>query len=457
MQKWEDYASEDDARFKNAAEELLRFVRMDIRGRILRGQGLLVLLYLASIQVIAYLYSIDALAYVPPLRGYLSIPIESLRRPWLYGAVLFGLFAAVLAAFLFLFLIVDWTINRIMGRLRMRWMHRPLMLCFLLLILLGLLFVLDGFPLMMIALFLVILSYLLCLDFGLFKWLPWAGRTWLLRRHYDTFLFAGARMNSLLPDGKDRPELHLLATNMTTGQLCSFSATGYLDDAVRCSKEPRSADSQEPLSTRPLEGGTLPVATGVAASSAFPPVFAPVVLRKKRDLKSITYSHRLTDGGVNDNLGITLLKAARQDSDLCIVSDAGAGFDADTDKQFPFSLSWIIRVIDILMRRVAEADAADVKEQPTKADAADCEKQPKCLVWDIREKPSQHVGGLAIDFAIWLEKVRTDLDRFSELEVRALCGTAMRSPTEFGLNRLPLRTLKSGMPGELALRACYRD
>ena len=111
---------------------------------------------------------------------------------------------------------------------------------------------------------------------------------------------------------------------------------------------------------------------------------------------------------MNDNLGITLLKATRQDSDVCIVSNAGASFDADRDQRFLLRTSWITRVTDILIHRVAEADGAGFAHKPRR------------LLWDIRNVPSQQVSGFATDFATWLEKVRTDLDSFSKLEVRAL-------------------------------------
>ena len=280
--KWADYASGDSARFKNAAEELLSFVRLDVRGRIIRGQFLLFLLYLAGIPFIAYLYSVDALAYLPLFGNYPRIPIASLHKPWLYTAVLLGLFAGALFAFLVLFSFADWITKFIVGQFKKPWLRRPLLpdFLFLPLVVLGLPFVLHGRTLIMSALFLLILWQLLRADSGLFRSLPWARPTWLLRRHYDNYLFAGAAMNSLSPSDEGRPELHLLATNMTTGKLCSFSASGYIDDVVE-NYENRAQSAET------LEGGTLPVSTAVAASSAFPPVFPPVLLRKRRDLKTL--------------------------------------------------------------------------------------------------------------------------------------------------------------------------
>jgi predicted acylesterase/phospholipase RssA len=60
-----------------------------------------------------------------------------------------------------------------------------------------------------------------------------------------------------------RPELTILTTSMTTGDCCSFTRDGF-----RAFTQPPS----------PRRGPHLHLAFAVAASSAFPPLFPPVVL-----------------------------------------------------------------------------------------------------------------------------------------------------------------------------------
>lgn len=87
------------------------------------------------------------------------------------------------------------------------------------------------------------------------------------------------------------PSLHLLATNLRTGELCSFSKEGYYIE--------RKSD---PL----FRSKIIPLWLGVAASSAFPPMFPPVEITRKWlsvPPERFPVSHLLTDGGVYDNLG----------------------------------------------------------------------------------------------------------------------------------------------------------
>ena len=130
---------------------------------------------------------------------------------------------------------------------------------------------------------------------------------------YRALLFG----RSTLQDLPGRPEFVINATNVETGTLWRFSRAVMADYKVGEIGRP-----------------DLPLASVVAASSAFPPFLSPFLLRvapgdfskkftkDERLLKNIS----LADGGVYDNLGLeTVWKAYRN----VLVSDAGAALQPD--------------------------------------------------------------------------------------------------------------------------------
>jgi len=130
---------------------------------------------------------------------------------------------------------------------------------------------------------------------------------------YRALLFGRATLQDL----PDKPEFVINATNVETGTLWRFSR------AVM-------ADYQVGEIARP----TLPLASAVAASSAFPPFLSPYLLRVHRsefskvatNTDALLSDISLTDGGVYDNLGLeTVWKAYRN----VLVSDAGAALQPD--------------------------------------------------------------------------------------------------------------------------------
>jgi len=136
---------------------------------------------------------------------------------------------------------------------------------------------------------------------------------------YRKHLFGNATLQDL-PD--DPPRFVINATNVQTGVLWRFSKPYMRDYQVGEVKRP-----------------TVPLATVVAASSAFPPVLSPARL----DLDPTSFSppsgepHHalpytkevyLSDGGVYDNLG---LETAWKRYDTILVSDAGMAMSADPD------------------------------------------------------------------------------------------------------------------------------
>lgn len=115
----------------------------------------------------------------------------------------------------------------------------------------------------------------------------------------------------------DSPVFVINATNLQTGRSFRFTKK-YM------------GDYRIGLIDRP----TLPIARAVAASSAFPPILSPVVIKDPGEFRFVegadlhgnpAYSRKLflTDGGVYDNLG---LETVWNRCSTILVSDAGAPF-----------------------------------------------------------------------------------------------------------------------------------
>jgi predicted acylesterase/phospholipase RssA len=135
-------------------------------------------------------------------------------------------------------------------------------------------------------------------------------RTGLLEYHYERFLYGDTSLFEL----PERPQLHILATNVSEGCLCSFNRNGLL------------------MVRRQLEGefridrihiGLATVAMAVAASSAFPGFFPPLELTGQDVGANVGEFGRqaYTDGGVFDNLGVRMFRCLERpllaDTPLC--------------------------------------------------------------------------------------------------------------------------------------------
>ena len=108
----------------------------------------------------------------------------------------------------------------------------------------------------------------------------------------------------------------------------------------------------------------LRVADAVMGSAAYPPFLPPFDWKRPFELNGKTDTHRVvvTDGGVFENLGVTVMEPGRDPQvsaicynvDIIIASDAGAGqFTGDT-----VPISWPTRmtqVVTVVMRKVQDA------------------------------------------------------------------------------------------------------
>ena len=141
----------------------------------------------------------------------------------------------------------------------------------------------------------------------------------LLAARYRESLFGDATLQDL-PDSADGPVFTLYATSLQTGS------------SVRLSRK-RLADYR----VGEIPNPTVPIATAVAASSAFPPVFVPLTLRTdpaawrqfttggadlfdRTEYRETLY---LGDGGIYDNMG---LERIWDRYETVLMSDAGSPF-----------------------------------------------------------------------------------------------------------------------------------
>jgi len=189
----------------------------------------------------------------------------------------------------------------------------------------------------------------------------------LVAREYRKALFG----NATLQDLPDSPRFVFNATNVQSGALVRFSKP-YIWD-WRVGKVPSP---------------TTELAVVVGASSAFPPVLSPVMLKFKESdfepnsgsgLQRPPFTTRmvLTDGGVYDNLGLeTAFKRCR----TLLVSDAGGQAQAEEDPAENWA-SHSKRVLDLVDNQVRSLRKRQLLDAFTSGDA---EHRRTGAFWSVR-------------------------------------------------------------------------
>ena len=178
----------------------------------------------------------------------------------------------------------------------------------------------------------------------------------------------------------------------------------------------------------------------VAASSAFPPAFSPVVLRlDPNDFRRSEFAElfervdlkrkvSLTDGGVYDNLGVHAIR----DSDTLLVSDASNPLEANGGRS-------VLRALSHRSKRPIEIAVEQTKALRRHAIVTQLERREKQgALWTIGTRLGRYP--LESPFAVkgeWrskLEAIRTRLNSFSDQEKGWLinwgylqCDLAIRS------------------------------
>ncbi len=122
-------------------------------------------------------------------------------------------------------------------------------------------------------------------------------RAGLLEYHYQKYLYGDTSLSEL----PQRPQLHILATNLSEGCICSFNRNGLLIQRRQAGNSFRFDRIHIGLATVPM---------AVAASSAFPGFFPPLELTGTDvGAPAGEFSRQaFTDGGVFDNLGVRLFR-----------------------------------------------------------------------------------------------------------------------------------------------------
>ncbi|MFO0969454.1 MAG: patatin-like phospholipase family protein [Gemmataceae bacterium] len=231
-------------------------------------------------------------------------------------------------------------------------------------------------------------------------------RTGLLEYYYQTCLYGDMSLFQL----RQKPELHILATNLSEGCLCSFNRNGLWIMRRQPGHHFRIDKVHVGLATVPM---------AVTASSAFPGFFPPVELTGA-DVGSAAGEfgrQAYTDGGVFDNLGVRMfrfLEPELQDAGLALdgvlVSDVGKKIDVRGSERAGGVIRTAMRSTDILMDRVWQLESDTFEGTPGFVFA------PFAEVVEAAEDPTAIHPELQRQVA----RIRTDLDRFSPLEVSSL-------------------------------------
>lgn len=159
-----------------------------------------------------------------------------------------------------------------------------------------------------------------------------------LADRYEKELFGDVMVKDIpIANGNGNPKFIVYVTNMQTGRSFRFQQDMMADYMLGMSP-----------------ATNVPLAVAIAASSAFPPIFSPVILRtdpttwtggsKLSNLDLLRKRIVLADGGIYGNMG---LESLVDNVDIALVSDAGAPFEVDENPAEDDIFQWR-RVHDIL-------------------------------------------------------------------------------------------------------------
>jgi NTE family protein len=248
--------------------------------------------------------------------------------------------------------------------------------------------------------------------------IPWKTVSEVVQGRYDEHLFRGMTLQQL----PDAPRFVFNATNLQTGRSFRFSKPYMGDYLIGLIEKP-----------------DLPLSLAIAASSAFPPVLSPTILKglprftkvKGAELfgdPKYTTAIHLSDGGVYDNLG---LETVWNRLKTLLVSDAGAPFKvADT-----VAVDWLSQA-----RTALDVATDQARALRKRALISDLDAQERLgAYWGIDTKIGEYPpvdDRLPCRDAVVrpLAEIRTRLNAFSDEEQGqlinwgyALCDAAMRS------------------------------
>ena len=229
-------------------------------------------------------------------------------------------------------------------------------------------------------------------------------RTGLLERQYEQHLYGDKSLFEL----PESPDLHILATNISEGCLCSFSR-----DGLWMMKQKAGSSQIERVRV-----GLMTVPMAVAASSAFPGFFPPLELtgREVGAPGGEFLQQAYTDGGVFDNLGVrmfrwlTPLLTGDKALDGVLVSDVGKAFEVQGNRRAGGLVRTAMRASDILMDRVWQLENENFQDTFGFVFAR---------FTDV-VGPHEDATALHPEVQRHTANIRTDLDAFSHLEISCL-------------------------------------
>ena len=231
-------------------------------------------------------------------------------------------------------------------------------------------------------------------------------RTGILEYYYEKHLYGDTSLFQLPPC----PQLHILATNLSEGCLCSFNRDGLW--MVR--RQPG-----HPVRIDRIHIGLATVPMAVTASSAYPAFFPPLELTGA-DVGAIAGQFErqaYTDGGIFDNLGVRMFHCLEQAQltdkkmlDGIIVSDVGKSISVRGSQRTGGLIRTALRSSDILMDRVWQLESETIANTSGFVFA------------HIRAVVEPHEDATALHPEIQRQtaNIRTDMDRFSPLEISSL-------------------------------------
>ncbi len=242
-------------------------------------------------------------------------------------------------------------------------------------------------------------------------------RPGLLEQYYEKHLY-GDRCLFELPK---TPELHILSTNVSEGCVCAFGREGLIIQH----RSPGGGNHFEEIRT-----GLATIPMAVTASSAFPGFFPPLPLKGSEvGARAGEFDrYAFTDGGVYDNLGVRMFRFMGKSWSQCnemveseaastphgfdtvLVSDAGGEFSVFERGQSGGLVKTALRASDILWDRVSQLEMENFYGAPGYVFAS------------IRDVVDEEEDATAIHPEIQRQtaRLRTDLDAFTDLEVRCL-------------------------------------
>jgi predicted acylesterase/phospholipase RssA len=230
--------------------------------------------------------------------------------------------------------------------------------------------------------------------------------TGLLEHHYGKYLFGDTSLFQL----PQRPELHILATNLSEGCLCSFNRDGLWIMRRQPGHTVRIDRVHAALATVPM---------AVTASSAFPGFFPPIELTGADVGTGAGEFGRqaYTDGGIFDNLGVRMfhclgkaILTGKDALDGILVSDVGKSISVRSNQRAGGVIRTAMRSSDILMERVGQLE----REMS--------EGTSGFVFAHVTEVVGPEVDPTAMHPEIQrqIANIRTDLDSFSPLEISTL-------------------------------------